>query len=232
MKISEIFLSIQGEGKLTGVPSLFIRTSGCNLRCVWCDTPYSSWNPIGETLTVSEILKKAQLHGTQHVVITGGEPLMQPQLPELVAGLRTMGRHITVETAGTLWQDVPMDLASISPKLSNSTPLTDAKWAPIHEQRRLNWDVLNTFAKSELIADRQWKFVICNPEDMREVDAILSRISEAQAVRPSDVILMPEGVTTEAMQSRGGWLAEICRQRGFRFGMRLHILLYGNKRGT
>lgn len=232
MKISEIFYSIQGEGKLTGVPSLFIRTSGCNLRCGWCDSPYTSWQATGENLTIEEILDQAKRHDGRHVVITGGEPMMQGQLGELIAGLKNMGRHITVETAGTLWQDVPIDLASISPKLSNSTPWTDSKWAPIHQQRRLNWDVLTTFAKSELIVDRQWKFVICNPEDMREVDAILARISEVQAVRPSDVILMPEGVTTEAMQSRCGWLAEICRQRGFRFGMRLHILLYGNKRGT
>jgi 7-carboxy-7-deazaguanine synthase len=232
MKISEIFLSIQGEGKLTGVPSLFIRTSGCNLRCVWCDTPYSSWNPIGETMTVSEILKKAQLHGTQHVVITGGEPLMQPQLPELVAGLRTMGRHITVETAGTLWQDVPMDLASISPKLSHSTPFNDTTWSNIHQQRRLNWDVLATFARSPLITERQWKFVICKPEDMAEVDAIVNEISSLTPIPPADVILMPEGVQSEALQARGGWLADICRERGFRFGMRLHILLYGNTRGT
>ena len=232
MKISEIFYSIQGEGKLTGVPSLFIRTSGCNLRCVWCDTPYSSWQPIGETMTVAEILNKAKTQDAQHVVVTGGEPMMQPQLPELIAGLRTMGRHITVETAGTLWQDVPMDLASISPKLSNSTPTDDATWSQTHQQRRLNWDVLATFARSQLVAERQWKFVICKPEDMREVDAILARISDVAPIHAADVILMPEGITSEAIQTRGGWLAEICRQRGFRFGMRLHILLYGNTRGT
>ena len=232
MKIAEMFYSIQGEGKLTGVPSLFIRSSGCNLRCRWCDTPYSSWEPTGENMTVSQILDQAARQPGRHVVITGGEPMMQSQLPELVTGLKNMGRHITIETAGTLWQDVPMNLASISPKLSNSTPTDHSAWSPTHEQRRLNWDVLAQFARSDFIVERQWKFVICKPEDMREVDMILSRVSQAAPINPADVILMPEGVTADAVQTRGSWLAEICRKRGFRFGMRLHILLYGNTRGT
>lgn len=232
MKIAEMFYSIQGEGKLTGVPSFFIRISGCNLRCRWCDTPYSSWDPTGENMTVSEILNHAAKQPSRHVVITGGEPMMHGQLPELVAGLKNLGRHITIETAGTLWQDVPMNLASISPKLSNSTPTDNPTWSPIHDQRRLNRDVLETFARSNLIGERQWKFVICKPGDMQEVDALLATLSEAVPINPADVILMPEGVTAEAIQARGSWLAEICRERGFRFGMRLHILLYGNTRGT
>ena len=232
MKIAEMFYSIQGEGKLTGVPSFFIRTSGCNLRCRWCDTPYSSWEPTGENMTVSQILNQAAQQPGRHVVITGGEPMMHRELPELVTGLKNMGRHITIETAGTLWQNVPMDLASISPKLSNSTPTDDPTWSQTHDQRRLNWDVLALFARSNLIHERQWKFVICKPEDMREVDMILSTASQAAPINPADVILMPEGVTADAVQTRGNWLAEICRDRGFRFGMRLHILLYGNTRGT
>lgn len=232
MKVSEIFYSIQGEGKLTGTPALFIRTSGCNLRCVWCDTPYSSWQPTGENMTVAAIMARVEMQKCRHVVITGGEPMLQPELPELISGLRKSGRHITVETAGTLWQDVPMDLASISPKLSNSTPSDDPEWARTHERRRMNWEVLARFADNPSILDRQWKFVIRDPADMTEVDAILSRIAISKPVNPSDVILMPEGVTADALQSRGLWLSEICRQRGFRFGMRLHILLYGNTRGT
>ncbi len=232
MKISEIFHSIQGEGKLVGMPSLFIRTSGCNLRCIWCDTPYSSWRPTGDNLTVAEILAQVETQNCHHVVITGGEPMMQPEMPALITALRKINRHITVETAGTLWQDVPMDLASISPKMSNSTPLDDPAWSQVHDQRRLNWEVLSKFAQAEVIRERQWKFVICQPEDLREVDTILSHISTVAPIHPSDVILMPEGVTTDAVQLRSQWLAPICRQRGFRFGMRLHILLYGNTRGT
>ena len=232
MKIAEMFYSIQGEGKLTGVPSFFIRTSGCNLRCRWCDTPYSSWEPTGENMTVSQILNQAAQQSGRHVVITGGEPMMHRELPELVTGLKIMGRHITIETAGTLWRDVPMDLASISPKLSNSTPTDDPAWSQTHDQRRLNRDVLATFARSNVIGERQWKFVIRKPEDMREVDAVLATLAQAAPINPADVILMPEGVTADAVQTRGNWLAEICRERGFRFGMRLHILLYGNTRGT
>jgi 7-carboxy-7-deazaguanine synthase len=232
MKISEIFYSIQGEGKLVGVPSLFIRTSGCNLRCVWCDTPYSSWRPTGENMTVREILDAVSARNCRHVVITGGEPMMQTELPELIAGLRAMGQHITIETAGTLWQDVPMDLASISPKLANSTPVEDAKWSQLHSQRRYNRDVLHQFATAKSILERQWKFVVCQPGDIHEIDAILTDIADVTPINPADVVLMPEGITAEAVQSRNSWLAEICRQRGFRFGMRLHILLYGNQRGT
>ncbi|MGC8624620.1 MAG: 7-carboxy-7-deazaguanine synthase QueE [Phycisphaerae bacterium] len=232
MKIAEIFSSIQGEGKLTGVPSVFIRTSGCNLRCIWCDTPYSSWRPVGKNMAVAEILKQVRLHQSRYLVITGGEPMLQPELPELIAGLRSAQRHITVETAGTRWLDVPMDLASISPKLSNSTPSSDATWSKTHERRRLNWEVLYQFASAPSIAARQWKFVLRTTEDIHEVDAILTRIARVTPVDASDVILMPEGVTLGAIQARTGWLAEICRQRGFRFGMRLHILLYGNTPGT
>ena len=232
MKIAEIFSSIQGEGKLAGVPSVFIRTSGCNLRCVWCDTPYSSWQPVGQNMTVTEILTQLQWHQSRYLVITGGEPMLQPELPELITALRGTRRHITVETAGTRWLDVPMDLASISPKLSNSTPSADDTWSKTHERLRLNWEVLYQFALAPAIAARQWKFVLRNPEDIREVEAILERLSMVAPVDSSDVILMPEGVTADAIDARGKWLAEICRQRGFRFGMRLQILLYGNTPGT
>lgn len=232
MKISEIFHSIQGEGKLVGMPSLFIRTSGCNLRCIWCDTPYSSWRPTGGNMTVAEILAQVESQNCRHLVITGGEPMMQPEMPALISALRKTNRHITIETAGTIWQDVPMDLASISPKMSNSIPADEPTWSQTHDQRRLNWAVLIKFAQAETIPDRQWKFVICQPEDLREVDAILAHISTVAPINPSDVILMPEGITADAIQSRAQWLAPICRQRGFRFGMRWHILLYGNTRGT
>src|SRR5438552_11309707 len=122
MKVAEIFYSIQGEGKLTGVPSVFIRTSGCNLRCVWCDTPYASWNPEGENLSADEIIQKAIAFGARHTVITGGEPMIMPEIRALCAGLKEAGRHVTIETAATVFEHVQVDLASLSPKLSNSTP--------------------------------------------------------------------------------------------------------------
>ena len=102
MKIAEIFYSLQGEGSLLGVPSVFVRTSGCNLRCSWCDTPYTSWQPEGEERTVDSILAEVLAYPARHVVLTGGEPMLQPQLVPLSRALREAGWHITIETAATV----------------------------------------------------------------------------------------------------------------------------------
>src|SRR6185295_2947554 len=91
MKISEIFYSIQGEGILAGVPSVFLRTSGCNLRCTWCDTPYTSWNPEGSEMSLEAIWEAASLHAARHAVVTGGEPMIAPRIVELTEGLRARG---------------------------------------------------------------------------------------------------------------------------------------------
>src|SRR5688572_20004036 len=123
MRISEIFYSIQGEGELTGVPSVFVRTSGCNLRCTWCDTKYASWNPEGEELSIDAIVEQVRTFPARHVVLTGGEPMVARGISELAQRLRDDGLHITIETAGTIAPDgIACDLASLSPKLSNSTP--------------------------------------------------------------------------------------------------------------
>src|SRR3954451_21370205 len=122
MRISEIFHSIQGEGKLTGVPSVFVRASGCNLRCVWCDTPYASWKPEGDDVPIDEIVRRVSTYETMHVVLTGGEPMIMPDIVPLCAELKARDHHITMETAATVYEPVKIDLASLSPKLSNSTP--------------------------------------------------------------------------------------------------------------
>src|SRR5438105_15501115 len=111
MKLAELFYSIQGEGKLTGVPSVFIRASGCNLRCVWCDTPYASWNPEGEDVPVGEIVKRVREFNAQHVVLTGGEPMIMPDVIELCAAIKKTGHHLTIETAATVFKEVAVDLA-------------------------------------------------------------------------------------------------------------------------
>ena len=122
MRIAELFYSIQGEGSLVGVPSFFIRTSGCNLRCSWCDTPYTSWAPEGVDLSIDQILNEARAHPARYAVVTGGEPMIAPEVLPLTARLRGAGFHITIETAGTVFRPVACDLMSISPKLANSTP--------------------------------------------------------------------------------------------------------------
>ena len=227
MKISEIFYSIQGEGILAGVPSVFVRTSGCNLRCTWCDTPYTSWSPEGDDLAATEILLKVREFGATHVVVTGGEPMMQEGVLRLTQQFKDLGMHITVETAGTVYQPVICDLMSISPKLANSTPREreSGRWAPQHERLRYQPDVLRRLMSEY---PYQLKFVIAAPADLGEVEHI---VSDTAAGR-SRVILMPEGTDAEKLHERARWLAEICKTTGFRYGPRLHIDLYGNQRGV
>ncbi len=147
VRISEIFYSIQGEGRFIGTPSVFIRTSGCNLRCVWCDTPYTSWTPEGEDWTIKEVLREVRKYSARHIVITGGEPLLAAEIQELAATLKRAGAHITIETAATIFKPVACDLMSLSPKLANSTPWKrqQGKFAQMHEERRLNLEVIQKF---------------------------------------------------------------------------------------
>lgn len=226
MKISEIFYSIQGEGVLTGVPSIFIRTSGCNLRCNWCDTPYTSWEPDGQNMTVDEVMTEVQKYRSNHVVITGGEPMIANGVGELTQRLAHLGSHITIETAGTVSTPVACDLMSISPKLANSTPQDpkDAKWAAQHEKIRYAPAVLR-----RLIQDYpyQLKFVISAPEDLEEIHRVVAEIH----ADPDHVLLMPEGTDDDQLRERSQWVAEICKESGFRFTSRLHVSIWGNKRG-
>lgn len=228
MRIAEVFHSIQGEGKLAGVPSAFIRTSGCNLRCVWCDTPYTSWEPEGEDRSIDVLVACVSAMPTRYAVLTGGEPMIAPGVVELAGRLRDAGFHITIETAGTAFSEIACDLASVSPKLSNSTPWTrdGGRWAASHESGRMRIDVIQRWIDA---GNHQLKFVVDAPEDIREIDGLLDRL---RGVRPDDVLLMPQGVTIGELNERSGWVAGVCRARGFRFCPRLHILLYGNVRGT
>ena len=171
MKIAEIFYSIQGEGSLAGVPSIFVRSSGCNLRCSWCDTPYTSWKPEGENCTLDEILAQVSSYPAKHVVVTGGEPMIAPEIVPLTVRLRERGLHITIETAGTVFEPVTCDLMSISPKLSNSTP--EGSWAQQHERLRIQPEVLRRLMDAY---EYQLKFVVAKPEDLDEIRAILLQL--------------------------------------------------------
>ena len=228
MKISEIFYSIQGEGALVGMPSVFIRTSGCNLRCRWCDTPYTSWSPEGDEMTVENILGVVEDYAATHVVITGGEPMLMKEMPDLTRRLKDCGYHITIETAATVYQQVACDLASLSPKLSNSTPWKDegGKYAKKHERLRLNVEVLNTFMKTH---PYQMKFVVDTPEDLDEVEGLLTRLEGIDRTR---VLLMPQGRTAGELNEKARWIAKLCKTNGFRFCPRVHIDLYRDTRGT
>jgi 7-carboxy-7-deazaguanine synthase len=223
VKIAEIFYSIQGEGSLIGVPSVFVRTSGCNLRCSWCDTPYTSWQPEGVERTVDEIVNEVQQYPARHVVVTGGEPMIAPGIVHLTERLREHRLHITIETAGTVFVPVACDLMSISPKLANSTP--HGRWAAQHDRLRFQADVLRNLMAGY---DYQLKFVVAQREDLDEIHRILE---EVHADR-NKVILMPEGIEPSVLRERGIWLAELAKTEGFRFTPRLHVDLWGNRRGV
>jgi 7-carboxy-7-deazaguanine synthase len=227
MKIAEAFYSVQGEGVLAGVPSVFLRTSGCNLRCWWCDTPYTSWKPEGSEWTTDQLLDYVRSNSTGHVVITGGEPMIQPELETLAQRLHDANQHITIETAGTIFKHLPCDLISISPKLANSTPHTmeEGKWAAQHERLRYQPDVL-----SRLMAayPYQLKFVVAEPSDVAEVTQIATSLN----ADPARVLLMPEGTTPQKIRDRALWIVEECKRLGYRYSPRLHVDLWGDRRGV
>lgn len=230
MLISEIFHSIQGEGVLAGVPSVFVRTSGCNLRCTWCDTPYASWDPEGVSMSVGEIVARVVSHGSRHVVLTGGEPMIAGGIHELAAALRAAGRHITIETAATVVPGgIACDLASLSPKLGNASPgdRLGAAWRERHDSLRWQPAVVAAWLAAH---DCQLKFVVSAAGDLDEIEGMLG---ELPAPPPrSGVLLMPEGIEAGRLRERGAWLAAVCMERGYRFCPRLHIELFGNRRGT
>ncbi|MCH8270561.1 MAG: 7-carboxy-7-deazaguanine synthase QueE [Planctomycetes bacterium] len=236
LPIAETFSSIQGEGKLVGTPSFFIRVSGCNLRCTWCDTPYASWSPEGQQRSVSSLIDEAVASGLKHIVLTGGEPMIFDPITPLCNSLHKRGLHVTIETAGTVHRAVACDLMSISPKLANSTPTEHdprdpgGTWRRRHEARRLNIDALQRLIDDARGAGRafQLKFVVTGQEDVTEIDSLLDALDNWSN---HDVLLMPEGVTPPS-QEQCAWIVRVCTQRGWRFCRRLHIDLFGNVRGT
>jgi 7-carboxy-7-deazaguanine synthase len=226
IQVAELFFSIQGEGILLGVPSVFIRTSGCNLRCTWCDTPYTSWNPEGEPMTIDAIAAYVREHSTGHVVITGGEPMIAPDIVKLTETLRDLKQHITIETAGTVFQSVQCDLMSISPKLANSTPYErSTEWAARHEKLRIQPDMLIRLTQTY---PYQLKFVVMSEADLPEIEQLV----QLTAAPPDRVVLMPEGIDPATLKARAPILAEICKSRGWRYSPRLHIDLWGPRRAV
>lgn len=233
--ISETFVSVQGEGLLTGVPSWFCRASGCNLRCAWCDTPYASWQPQGVSRSVDELLAECLASGVRHAVLTGGEPLLFAGMMALSARLRTAGVHVTAETAGTIDPGATFDLLSLSPKLSSSAPAAgDARdasgaWRARHEARRINLPAMRALVdRHPAPGTRQIKFVAACENDLAEIEVLLAQLP---SLAPSEVLLMPEGVRAPAPEHRA-WVLRACAQRGWRYCHRLHIELFGHTRGT
>ena len=231
MNVTEIFYSIQGEGILSGVPTVFVRLSGCNLRCSWCDTRYSSWTPEYKVMSLDEIIKEVLRYPTIYVAITGGEPMIAKDIKFLIDSLIAQGKHVTVETNGTIPPNgVNVSLASLSPKLSNSQP--DQKQFPLEyemqqEKHRWNIDSLREWISKY---EYQLKFVVQSLRDIDEIQELIDKINIK--VEPSRILLMPEGNDIQTLHSRDELIVDLCKRNGYRYCRRLHIDIFGNKRGV
>ncbi|MEQ9410107.1 MAG: 7-carboxy-7-deazaguanine synthase QueE [Fuerstiella sp.] len=225
MFISEIYESFQGEGPFAETSSLFIRTSGCNLRCTFCDTPYTSWEPEGHQVSLDELGERVQQSAAPHVVLTGGEPMLAPQITELTDLCRAADKVITIETAGTVDRSVECDLMAISPKMRNSTPDDDV-WSLRHEQTRHQPAVIHSLlAHYPAIL----KFVIDRQNDVQEVLEYLQQFPEVSC---EDVWLMPQARTQEELAAKSDAVREAAATHGFRYSSRLHVEKFGNQRGV
>ncbi|MFC7141829.1 7-carboxy-7-deazaguanine synthase QueE [Halosimplex aquaticum] len=238
LPINELFYSLQGEGKLTGEPSVFVRTSGCNLRCWFCDSYHTSWEPTHANMSLDDIVAEVESHeNAEHVVLTGGEPLIHNEAVSLLERLDDRGYHTTVETNGTIYRDVPIDLASISPKLASSAPTPDkdpkgnGEWAERHDDRRIDLDALGELVDEY---DTQLKFVVTGPDDMPEIEDLVEdiRSTASSRVPDSDVLLMPEGTTREELDKNRIEVAELAMEHGYRYTPRLHVDLWNDAPGT
>ena len=233
LPINELFYSLQGEGILAGVPSVFVRTSGCNLRCWFCDSYHTSWEPTHAWMSLEEIVAEIEASDADHVVLTGGEPLLHEASVALLEALDDRGYHTTVETNGTIYRDAPIDLVSVSPKLASSTPTPErdpsgeGEWAERHEADRIDLDAL-----ARLVADYdfQLKFVVTDADDMPEILELLADLRAAADVPipDEDVLLMPEGATRERLAETRGRVADLAMEYGFRYTPRLHVDLWND----
>ena len=229
MNITEVFYSLQGEGLLTGMPSVFIRFAGCNLRCAWCDTKYASWYPEAMSWTEEAVLSEVAKHNTRHCVITGGEPTIHPELASLTQKLKAMGRHITIETNGTNFRDgIACDLVSISPKLKHSIadPVKFPEQAAIQRERRLNIESFRGWIDHHAY---QLKFVFGTAADVAEIQELVRLID--RNIPPDRILLMPEGIDAETIFGRRAEVVRVCKKHGYRYCCRLHIDLFGSTKG-
>ena len=221
-----------------GVPSVFIRFAGCPLRCRWCDTQYAQDHASGVDLTIPQIIDKienlkpsptkrknkinsadfaASVVKSNHVVLTGGEPFANPQLPLLAKTMKKLGKHITIETAGIKFiPGLACDLMSISPKTSNSGLKFKKGARPFTPIKRL----IKNYPY-------QLKFVVESPDDLPEIQKAIASLGK---IDPSKVLLMPQAKTRDELLARSPMVAELCKQAGFTFCTRLQILLFDGQR--
>lgn len=229
MKINELFYSLQGEGFLAGVPSVFVRLAGCPLRCCWCDTAYAWRDTSGVDRTTEFIMDAVNRWDTRHVVVTGGEPLVNEDwspragLGRMLKAMKAAGKHITIETAGIAYvPSLPCDLMSISPKLGN------AFGNEAMDQARDT--VTSRNAVRQLIDhyDYQLKFVVEGEGDLPEIEEVLKDVG---GVRREKVVLMPQAKTRQELLEKSVEIAKLCEQNGYVLGQRLQVFLWEGRRG-
>lgn len=212
MQVTEIFHSLQGEGQHAGIPTTFVRTTGCHLRCSWCDSAYAFYG--GKELSVDEIMEQIDQHPTQHVCFTGGEPLIQKEALAFVERCLEEGYHVVIETSGSL--DLA-DYRDLKPREQLCLSV-DIKCPSSQMQEENKLDELETLAEHD-----QVKAVIADEEDYDyAVDVITTHDI------PCPVYVQPVWGTNET------WLAERVLSDGLdvRLSMQLHKLLWGEKAGV
>lgn len=232
-----VFYTIQGEGKFVGAPSVFVRLSACNLRCEWsngdgtftkCDTPYSSHQPEKNLQTIKDIIADIVKHNCHKVVITGGEPMLQTNVTFLIDELVKLGKHVTVETNGTIYRDCKTSFYSISPKLATSCPHTSENFE-MHHSKRLNLPALLDLVKKP----HQLKFVVNSKHDIAEIQTLVRMIAASNGGYDcSNVYVMPQGVSVEQFDKRMPWIIDAAKENGWNVSDRLHVRLWGHKRGV
>lgn len=226
LRVSEVFESVQGEGPNTGKPCLFIRLAHCNLTCVWCDTKYT-WDFANydyarevRVVPVSELARRAQEAASAHLVITGGEPLLQQRrLVELCAALAP-SLFIEVETNGTV-PPLPaltarIDQWNVSPKLAHAGDEPSLRIRPA---------ALSAFRDT----GRAWlKLVVEGAADLVEIGELVAQLDWPRR----RVLLMPQATTPDELRARLPELESWAAERGFGYSTRLHVELWGGRRGV
>ena len=216
-RVAEVFYSIQGEGATAGLPAVFVRLQGCSVGCVWCDTKYSWDSEAGRAVDLPALVDEAAAFPCRRAVVTGGEPLESPLFVALLRGLAGRGFVIEVETSGIVPPPPSVDRAiqwNVSLKLAGSG---------VDEARRIRPEAIRGF----LARDAWWKFVVTDDADVSEV----LQLAERFALPRARILLQPEAVRREDLLERSPGVVEACKRHGFCFSPRLHVLLWGAKRG-
>ena len=209
LKVSEIFLSLQGESSRVGLPTVFVRLTGCPLRCVWCDTAYAFSG--GQTMLLPEIVDEVATHGVRHVCVTGGEPLAQPACLQLLSTLADAGHAVSLETSGAL------DIGRVDARVAR---VVDLKAPGSGESDRNHWQNL-----ALLTANDELKFVL---KDRADYDWACRLIDDRQLAALCPLLFSPvDGELPAAMLAE--WI--VADRLPVRFQLQLHKVLWGKLRG-